>query len=85
MYTHNVYNACRQDYWHRHGYTSLNMTLESSSESEAEEEEEEEGEEFDQSDREIRYVMGDVAQPQNTGTRDAIVVHCVGMWCSLGF
>lgn len=55
------------------------MTLESSSESEAEEEEEEEGEEFDQSDREIRYVMGDVAQPQNTGTRDAIVVHCVGM------
>lgn len=64
----------RQEYWQRHGYTSLNVALESSSE----EEEEEDEEEFDQSDREIRYVMGDVTRPQNTGTGDAIVVHCVG-------
>jgi hypothetical protein len=28
--------------------------------------------------REIHYVMGNVAQPQNTGSSDAIVVHCVG-------
>ena len=57
------------------------MSLESSSEEEEEEGEREgegEGEE-EPSEREIHYVMGDVAQPQNTGTSDAIVVHCVGM------
>lgn len=48
--------------------------------SEEEEDEEEEREEEEESlEREIHYVMGDVAQPQNTGTNDAIVVHCVGM------
>ena len=51
------------------------MALDSSSE---EEEEEGEGEEFDLLDRDIHYVMGDVAQPQSTGSEDAIVVHCVG-------
>ena len=69
----------RQEYWQRQGYVSLNMALESSSE---EEEEEEEEEELDQRDREIHYVMGNVAQPQNTGTADAIVVHCVGKYCN---
>lgn len=64
----------RQEYWQRHGYTSLNAAMESSSEEEEEEEEEDE----EPSDREIHYVMGNVAEPQNTGTRDAIVVHCVG-------
>ena len=46
--------------------------MESSSEEE-EEEEEEEGEV-----EEIRYVVGDVTQPQHTGSSDAIIVHCVG-------
>lgn len=73
----------RQEYWQRHGYTSLNMSLVESSSEEEEEEGEGEGEEEGEEplDREIHYVMGDVAQPQNTGTSDAIVVHCVGM-CS---
>ena len=68
--------AYRQQYWQRHDYTSLNIALESSSEEEDEVEEQEE--ELEPSDREIHYVMGNVAEPQNTGTRDAIVVHCVG-------
>ena len=66
----------RQERWQRHGYSSLNVSLESSSE---EEEEDEEGEEENSLEREIHYVMGDVAQPQNTGNSDAVVVHCVGM------
>ena len=53
------------------------MSLESSSEEEEEEEDDEEGE--DSLEREIHYVMGDVAQPQNTCNSDAVVVHCVGM------
>ena len=59
------------------------MSLVESSSEEEEEEGEGEGEEEGEEplDREIHYVMGDVAQPQNTGTSDAIVVHCVGM-CS---
>ena len=65
----------RREYWQRHGYTSLNLSLEEESSSDEEEEEEEE----EPLDRDIHYVMGDVAQPQNTGTSDAIVVHCVGM------
>lgn len=52
------------------------MSLESSSEEEGEDEEGGGQEPFEQ---EIQYVMGDVTQPQNTGTGDAIVVHCVGM------
>ena len=28
--------------------------------------------------REIQYIIGDVTQPQNTSTNDAIIVHCVG-------
>ena len=55
------------------------MSLESSSEEEEEEDEDEEGEEEDSLEREIHYVMGDVAQPQTTGNSDAVVVHCVGM------
>ena len=27
----------------------------------------------------ICYAVGDVTQPQNTGNKDAIIVHCVGM------
>ena len=30
---------------------------------------------------EINYVMGDVTHPQNTGTSDVIIVHCVGEYC----
>jgi len=30
---------------------------------------------------EINYVMGDVIHPQNTGTGDVIIVHCVGGCC----
>ncbi len=29
---------------------------------------------------ELRYLVGDVTRPQQTGTSDAIVVHCVGEW-----
>lgn len=52
------------------------MSLESSSE---EEDEDEEGEGEETLERDIHYMMGDVAQPQNTGSSDAVVVHCVGM------
>ncbi len=27
---------------------------------------------------ELRYLVGDVTRPQQTGSSDAIVVHCVG-------
>ena len=52
------------------------MSLESSSE---EEDEDEEGEGEETLERDIHYMMGGVAQPQNTGSSDAVVVHCVGM------
>ena len=64
----------RMEYWKKHNYISLNLTLE-----EDEEEEEEEEEELDTSDRELHYLSGDVTRPQNTGDTDAIVIHCVGM------
>ena len=61
----------------------MNLSLEESSSDDEEEEEEEEREGAEEGeeplDRDIHYVMDDVAQPQNTGTSDAIVVHCVGM------
>ena len=50
------------------------MTLDSDESSEDSDEwgcEEEEGEE-------LHYLVGDVTRPQQTGTSDAIVVHCVG-------
>ncbi len=28
----------------------------------------------------LRYLVGDVTRPQQTGSSDAIVVHCVGEW-----
>ena len=68
----------REEFWRRNGYTSQNCPLEGSSEEEEEEGEEEEEEE----ERQINYVVGDVTQPQNTGSSDAIIIHCVGE-CSL--
>ena len=68
----------KMEYWKKHNYISLNLTLE-----EDEEEEEEEEEELDTSDRELHYLSGDVTRPQNTGDTDAIVIHCVdnsGQW-----
>ena len=47
---------------------------EGESEGEREEEEEEVGDE----ERQINYVVGDVTQPQHSGSKDAIIVHCVG-------
>ena len=61
----------RREIWRKNNYISLNQLFEGSS-SEEEEEEEEEGSE------DISYVMGDVTQPQGTGSNDAIIVHCVG-------
>ncbi|CAI8031063.1 Chromodomain-helicase-DNA-binding protein 1-like [Geodia barretti] len=69
----------REEFWRRNGYTSQNCPLEGSSEEEEEEGEEEEEEE----ERQINYVVGDVTQPQNTGSSDAIIIHCVddsGRW-----
>lgn len=62
----------RMEWWEENHYTSLNVDLTADS-SEEEEEEQEEGEEKD-----IQYVVGDVTHPQFAGTRDALIVHCVG-------
>ena len=62
----------RDEFWERHGYTSRNTPLDSDEEEGEGEEDEEEGE------RQINYVVGDVTQPQNTGSYDVIIVHCVG-------
>ena len=67
-----VFSPLRVEYWKKHNYISLNLTLE-------EDEEEEEEEELDTSDRELRYLSGDVTRPQKTGDADAIIIHCVGM------
>jgi len=65
------------EYWKRSGYTSLNVVVNSDSE---EEEVWSDGDEDGQGawSGEINYVMGDVTHPQNTGTGDVIIVHCVG-------
>ena len=55
-------------WWKENDYTSLNVDLDSSSD---EEDEEQEG-------KDIRYVVGDVTQPQFAGTRDALILHCIG-------
>lgn len=62
----------RMEWWEENHYTTLNVDLTADS-SEEEEEEEVEGEEKD-----IQYVVGDVTHPQYAGTRDALIVHCVG-------
>uniref|UniRef100_A0A1X7TLM6 Macro domain-containing protein n=1 Tax=Amphimedon queenslandica TaxID=400682 RepID=A0A1X7TLM6_AMPQE len=38
---------------------------------------EEEEEEEEREETELQYLIGDVTQPQNTSTNDAIIVHCV--------
>ena len=58
----------RLEHWRRSGYTSHNLSLDSDDSSEGEEEE----------GVELRYVVGDVTHPQDPGTADAIVIHCVG-------
>ena len=70
-----VFSPLRVEYWKKHNYISLNLTLEE------EDEEEEEEEELDTSDRELRYLSGDVTRPQKTGDADAVIIHCVGMSC----
>ena len=57
----------KQEWWEEHNYSSLKIK-----------EEEEEEEEDEKEEREIQYLIGDVTQPQNTSTNDAIIVHCVG-------
>ena len=57
----------KQEWWEEHNYSSLKIK-----------EEEEEEEEDEREEREIQYLIGDVTQPQNTSTNDAIIVHCVG-------
>ena len=68
-----LWQPCRQAYWDRHDYTSLNLPLDSEESEGADEWGCEGGE-----DRNIRYLVGDVTRPQQTGTSDTIVVHCVG-------
>ena len=59
------------EWWEEQGYTSLKLK-------DDDQEEEEEEEEEEREEREIQYLIGDVTQPQNTSTNDAIIVHCVG-------
>uniref|UniRef100_A0A1X7T7R2 Uncharacterized protein n=1 Tax=Amphimedon queenslandica TaxID=400682 RepID=A0A1X7T7R2_AMPQE len=62
----------KQEWQKEHNYSSLKIK-----------EEEEEEEEEEREEREIQYLIGDVTQPQNTSTNDAIIVHCVddsGQW-----
>ena len=71
----------REEFWRRNGYTSQNCPLEGSSNEEEEKEEEGkevEDDEEEEEERQMNYVVGDVTQPQNTGTSDAIIIHCVG-------
>ncbi len=63
------------EFWQKHSYTSLTVSMETSS---SEEEEEGVSTGGDPSEREIRYVVGDVTHPQNAEDADAIVMHCVG-------
>ena len=72
-----LWQPCRQAYWDRHDYSSLNLPLDSEGSSEEGEGADEWGCEGGE-DRDIRYLVGDMTRPQQTGTSDAIVVHCVG-------
>ena len=72
-----LWQPCRQAYWDRHDYSSLNLPLDSEGSSEESEGVDEWGCEGGE-DRDIRYLVGDVTRPQQTSTSDAIVVHCVG-------
>ena len=66
---------CKLEYWNRNGYSSLNMTVDSDSE---EASSDSEGEEDESWSGEISYIRGDVTHPQNAGSNDLIIVHCVG-------
>ncbi len=57
--------------WRKNNYTTLSIVIDSDSDDD--DDDDEAGSE------DIRYVIGDVTQPQCTdGSGDAIVVHCVG-------
>ena len=62
----------RLEWWQKNNYSTLNVQLESDSD-ESSDDDEERG-------LDIQYLVGDVTQPQCTGTKDAIIVHCVGMF-----
>jgi superfamily II DNA/RNA helicase len=65
----------KKEWWNKNNYISLNMDLPSS--------DEEEEEDDDGNDNDIVYLIGDVTHPQNTGNKNAIVVHCTddsGRW-----
>ena len=66
----------RLEYWNRSGYTSLNLIVDSDSEEAWSDNDDEEEETWS---GEINYIKGDVTHPQNAGTDDLIIVHCVGM------
>lgn len=74
----------RQAYWDRHDYTSLNISLESEESSDEDEGADECGSEGVEEcgsegvENDIQYLVGDVTRPQQTGSSDAIIVHCVG-------
>ena len=72
-----VMYVCRLEYWSRSGYSSLNVAVDSDSE-EAWSDSEEEGDEVWSG--EINYTRGDVTHPQNAGSGDLIIVHCVGKY-----
>ena len=63
----------RKEWWQKNNYASSAISVDSSeSEGDSGDSEEEDEE------REIHYKVGDVARPQESGSRDAVVVHCVG-------
>ena len=70
----------REKLWKDNSYISLNAALDEEEEDEDNERKDlfEEEEENDKKD--IQYVRGDVTHPINIRGRDAIIVHCVGMW-----
>lgn len=72
----------REKLWQENSYCSLNISLkEDDSETESSEEEEDIfSDETTDRTRDIKYLQGDVTHPQNTENRNAIVVHCVGMY-----
>lgn len=76
----------RERKWQESGYRSLNLSDECESDEEASKASDASDElledEGTAAATDIHYVVGDVTHPQLTSPGDALVVHCVGMWCS---
>ena len=70
----------REKLWKDNSYISLNAALDEEEEDEDNENKDLFDEEEENDQKDIQYVRGDVTHPINTRGRDAIIVHCVGMW-----